>query len=268
MQRRAAAVSAVVLLLITAGSYAYIGMAEEPEITVEGDHTLSQSETLEVGGTTYTVSSLSDGRATFAWTVEAATYTQQWANNTTVEYGNESYLVVIPNESDPQQFTLREDLNVTAILEQDSDVENETVTIEGERQVVYSENNSYVPLSEYLPEPSTVDFEEGQTWDFRGNQTTVSNLTRERAVLTWTAPRDKSVSAAEGANVTLGDTTYLAHFPSGSEVVLSTNFHEYQESVDRNQYFTERVNGLWGVSILSGLTAILLLGMAYLPSRY
>lgn len=30
----------------------------------------------------------------------------------------------------------------------------------------------------------------------------------------------------------------------------------------------ERISGLWGVSILSGLTGIVLLGTAYLPSRY
>jgi hypothetical protein len=267
MQRRAAAVSAVVLLLITAGSYAYIGVVEEPTVSVEGDHTLRAGETLAAGGTSYEVSSLSDGRVTFAWTEEAATYTETWANNTTVDYGDLSYVVAIPNETEPQAFTLREQLNVSAILAADPDVEDETVVIEGERQVVYAENNSYRPLAEYLPERQTVTFDAGEVLDYRGNETTVS-ITREEATFTWTAPRQHTVSASEGANVTLGGSTYLAHFPSGTEVVLSTNFQEYRASVDRTEYFTERVNGLWGVSILSGLTALLLLAMAYLPSRY
>ncbi len=30
----------------------------------------------------------------------------------------------------------------------------------------------------------------------------------------------------------------------------------------------ERINGLWGVVILSGLAAVFLLGTSYLPSRY
>ena len=268
MQRRAAAVSAVVLLLITAGSYAYIGMAEEPTVSVEGDHTLSAGDSLEAGETTYNVSSLSDGRVTFAWTEEAATYTETWAHNTTVEYRGETFVVDIPNESAPTTFMLVEDLNVSGILASDPEVEDETVMIEGEEQVVYAEDDTSQPLSEYLRDPGTVQFEQGEHFDYLGNETNVSSVTADAATLTWTAPRDKSVSASEGANVTLGDTTYLAHFPSGSEVILSTNFEEYQHEVEQGQYFTERVNGLWGVSILSGLTAILLLGLAYLPSRY
>ena len=168
----------------------------------------------------------------------------------------------------PTTFMLVEDLNVSGILASDPEVEDETVMIEGEEQVVYAEDDTYQPLSEYLRDPGTVQFEQGEHFDYLGNETNVSSVTADAATLTWTAPRDKSVSASEGANVTLGDTTYLAHFPSGSEVILSTNFEEYQHEVEQGQYFTERVNGLWGVSILSGLTAILLLGLAYLPSRY
>jgi len=258
----------VVLLLITAGSYAYIGMAEEPEVSVEGDHTLSAGESLSAGETTYNVSSLSDGRVTFAWTVEAATYTETWAHNSTVEYRGESFVVDIPNESAPTTFMLTEKLNVSAILADDPEVKDETVMIDGEEQVVDAENNSYQPLSEYLRDPATVQFETGEHFDYLGNETNVTSVTQDAATLTWTAPRQNTVTGEEGGNVTLGDTTYLAHFPSGQEVILSTNFEEYQHSVERNSYFTERVNGLWGVSILAGLTAIFLLGLAYLPSRY
>lgn len=31
---------------------------------------------------------------------------------------------------------------------------------------------------------------------------------------------------------------------------------------------TERINGLWGVTILSALAAVVILGGSYLPSRY
>jgi hypothetical protein len=270
MQRRAAAVSAVVFLLLAAGSYAYIGVAEEPDISVEGEHTLEPGGSFTGSdGTTYHATGFGDGSATVYTVVEASTYTQSWTNNSTVSYDGVEFRVHIPNTSSPQEVTLRETLDVSGILQNDSAVENETITREdGEEYVVYRANGSTVPLSEYLPEPREETFVLDQQFTYEGNQTTVSTIEVSAATLTWTAPRNVTNSLSEGTNVTL-DQKYVAHFPADSNsVVLSTNFEAYQHDVERQSYFTERVNGLWAVAILGALTAIFLLAMAYMPSRY
>jgi hypothetical protein len=50
-------------------------------------------------------------------------------------------------------------------------------------------------------------------------------------------------------------------------VLLSQDRAGYQQDLRKQAYFTERMNGLKGVLILSISTVILLLGMAYLPRR-
>jgi len=267
MQRRAAAVSVAVLLLLSAGSYAAIGFVEEPTVSVDGPHELRAGDSFTgTDGQTYVASAAGDGSATFAWTVQSSTYTAEWANGSEVTYDNGTWVVDIPGES-PEQFTLREVQDVAAILAADDAVANETVSIDGTPHVDYLENDSYVPLAEYLPAKETVTVDAGATFQYAGNETTVTDLTADAATLTWTAPRQMTAEAEDGGNVTL-DRQYLAHFPGDGSVVLTTNFAAYQEEVDRANYFNERVNGLWAVSILTGLTAILLVGMAYLPSRY
>ena len=50
-------------------------------------------------------------------------------------------------------------------------------------------------------------------------------------------------------------------------VVLSTDTDAYQAQVERQDYYKERMNGLWGISILSGLAGVFVIGLAYLPTR-
>lgn len=69
-------------------------------------------------------------------------------------------------------------------------------------------------------------------------------------------------------NVTIGDQTYLVFFPNNDTVYLTQQFEAYDRQTAEIDQHHVHVNGLWGVSILSGLAAFALLGMAYLPSRY
>ncbi|WP_158058492.1 hypothetical protein [Halorussus halophilus] len=276
MQRRAAAVYAVLFLVVAAGAYALIGAAEEPQIDVQGQ-SYAQNDTITEGGRTYTVASASDGEGTLEWTNESAAYSATWSNNTTVQMANnETYRVLIPNESDPGQFTLRQEFNLS----------DNTTTVQqgGTTYVVVNEtdgnqsegNKSLVPVDEYKRQqfgtPENRTYNEGQTFQYEGNQTTVSNITADSATLTWTAPRVNTVSVSAGANVSLGptgqNTSYVAYFPSNSDgFVLSPQTGEYQTQENEISHFNERIAGLWGVVILSFLTVVLLLGMAFLPNK-
>jgi hypothetical protein len=265
MQRRAAAVSAAVFLLVAAGAYASIGAVEAPAVDVEAAETLSPNETITVDDRTYTLSSVTGSAATFARTNESARYTDTLANNSTVTYQEESYRVLAAEGDD--QFTLEETLNVTQILRADPDVENELLTgDDGRRYVRYTDESTEL-LDEYLPDPERVLFAEGDEYPHENTTTTVTDVTPEAVTLAWTAPRTTTVQASDGSNVTLGDTTYLAFVEAG-QVELSQNFAEYRADQNRVDYYHERVSGLWAVSILGSLAAVFLTGAAYLPSRY
>jgi hypothetical protein len=67
--------------------------------------------------------------------------------------------------------------------------------------------------------------------------------------------------------VSLDGARCIVHFPNNSTAVLSEDVEGYLEDTNRQDYFTERKNGLWGVSIVSFATAVILLGSAYLPVK-
>lgn len=78
----------------------------------------------------------------------------------------------------------------------------------------------------------------------------------------------QSASVGQHGTVTLSGETFFVHFDSADQIVISGDFVELRQyNYDTNQYHTH-TNGLWGTSILSGIVAILLFGMAYMPSRY
>lgn len=182
---------------------------------------------------------------------------------------SDNYRVFIANGSaaNISEFRLTQEFNVTALLTGDPAVFNETFTRDDITYVTYRENDSNVPLDAYLPDPVNVTFEEGAEIGFQGNQTTVANITAERALMEWFGPQTNTIDLSEGANITLGETTYVVHFPNNSSVQITSDYAAYQAELDRQDQFTERMNGFWGIAILGSLTAIILLGAAYLPSR-
>lgn len=269
MQRRAATVYAVLFLVVAAGAYSLIGTAQQPQIDLEGE-SYAENDTLTVNGYEYTFASVGDGEATVERTNESARYTESFENNSTVELAdNSTYRVLIPNTSDPNEFTLREEQELG---ENVSTVEqNETTYV----VVDEGENKTLVPVEEYkrqeFGEPDTRNHSEGNTFEYRGNETTVENVTADAATVTWTAPRTLETSFGEGENVDLGpegdNETYVAHLPEEGTVVLSQNQDEYQTQVEEIDQFNERIAGLWGVVILSVITVILLIGLAFLPNK-
>lgn len=280
MQRRAAAIYFAFFLVLGASSYAVIAVAHQPSIDLQAQ-SYAPGDTLTVDGQTFTVESISSGsggggghgggggapQATITWTNKSAKFTAKLANNSTVPYRDGTYRVLVPNTTGPARFTLEEEFNVSSILQGDPAVYNETVTIDGEPHVTYRENNTNAPLAEYLPEPRRAQFSEGDTVDYQGNTTTVSNVTTEHVLLVWTGSKSNSATVSEGQNATLGTTSYVAHFPADKRVVLSTDHRAYQLGVARQDTFHMRMNGLWAVVYLSGLAVVLIAGLAYMPVR-
>lgn len=266
MQRRAAAVSVAFFLVISAGAYAVIGAAQQPAISLENpEHVVQGGDEVEVGGTTYTFTEVTDGSATATWTNQSARYTATLENGSVVQYQGANYTVHPASGEDPTRFRLVE--NQTVDRPTTTQNGTEYVIVEGENG-----NRTLVPRDEYLPEPQEHVFAEGDSFDYQNNTTTVADVTRAGVTLEWFAPRTNEVTFSEGANTTLSGTKYIAHFePTGNggyELQFTDRYQEYEDDVAAQEYFQERINGLWGVSILAALAAILLLMLSFLPPRY
>ncbi|WP_058993168.1 hypothetical protein [Haloarcula sp. CBA1127] len=288
MQRRAAAAYFAFFLVISVAAYAYIGVAESqrPAVSLDADAELTNESTFTVDGTEYTATNIhmSGGgggghggggggsmAADLSWTNESSQYTATLEHNATTTYQNDTYRV--HTDSNESTVTLEEELNVSALLAEDSSVKNTLATQNGTEYVVYQSNNTQVPLSEWLPEPETVTFTTGDTYPYATDsgtqETTISEVTDSGATLEWFAPRENTVELSEGGNVTLNEQQFFTHFPDHStvQIVPIQQYDQYQATLDQQDYFHERKNGFWGVSILSGIAAVLMLGMAYMPVR-
>jgi hypothetical protein len=287
MQRRAAAAYFAFFLVISVAAYAYIGVAESqrPAVSLDADAELTNESTFTVDGTEYTATNIhmSSGgggghgggggsmAADLSWTNESSRYTATLEHNTTTTYQNESYRVY--TDGNESTVTLEEEFNVSALLVADPSVQNTLATQNGTQYVVYRSNNTQAPLSEWLPEPETVSFTTGDTYphatDSGTQEATISEVTDSGATLEWFAPRENTIELSEGGNVTLSGQQFFTHFPDHStvQIVSVQQDGQYQATLDRQDYFHERKNGIWGVSILSGIAAVLMLSMAYMPVR-
>lgn len=282
MQRRAAAVYFVLLVVVGAGAYAFlqVGMAE-PEVSVQGP-TYGNGDDLTVEGRTYTVGGLSaeseDGETSYSgeltWFNESHRESVTLENGSTTAYRGGEYRVTIANETDVSEFGLVEVQNVSAILADDPEVEDQVAEQDGTEYVFYT-NGSRQRLSAYLPEPERLGpFAEGGTieWPLENETVTadVETVTQESATLSWSAPREETVDLEQGSNVTLAGVDHLVHFESGDGVqVLPTEeyYDDYAQELERVEAFHERKAGFWGVVILSFLGGIVLLSSALMPVR-
>ncbi|MFB6117424.1 hypothetical protein [Halosegnis sp.] len=283
MQRRVAAIYFVFFVVLGASAYSVLAVAEQPAVDVPGETYTNGSE-FAVGGQEYTVvvemqESEGGGHGggggaepvgELVYLNESARMTATWDNESTVTYRGEEYRVEL--NADASRVRLVETFDVPARLQNDSAVYNETTTIEGVEYVTYRENDTNVRLDEYLPKPTTYTFEVGDTIEYDGETTTLESVDTSAATLAWTAPEQQSITLEEGANVTLADgNQYYAHFKTHGElrvtIAPTTTYSDYQGDLARQEYFHERQNGLWGVIILSGIAAFLIISMAYMPVK-
>ncbi len=278
MQRRVAAVYFVLFVLVGAGAYGFIqvGMSE-PTVDLDGP-TYTEGDDLTVGDRTYTVDSVSTedgevarlaGDADLVWFNESGRGTTTLENGSTVERDSGEFRVVVTGD---ESFALVEERNVSAILAADPDVENQTVTRDGEEFVVSRDDESIQPLSEYLPEPDRLEFSVGDSFEYQAEDVTarVDGVSAEGVALSWEDPGEETVTVSAGANTTLNGVEYFAHFPSENRVqILRTDqqYGAYVAELGAIEYWHERQNGVWGVVILSFVTSVILAATAYLPAK-
>ncbi|MFC7132921.1 MULTISPECIES: hypothetical protein [Salinibaculum] len=287
MQRRAAAVYFVLFLVIGGGAYGFmqVGMSA-PTVDFEDATTYSEGDTLTVGGTTYTVTTVEaetesgghGGGTSVSYTGELTTLnesnmeTATLENGSTVPFREGTYTVTVANETNVSEFSLVETQNVTAIIANDSDATTIVTDDETGERFVRFQNGSTALLSEYLPTPDTATRAVGDEFFYAEENvtTTVDAVTQSEVTLTWNNPANESIEFGEGGNITLGGESFFGHFPSEDTVqVLRSDqyYSQYQTVLDNIDYFHERTNGMWGIVIVSFLAAIVLVSAAYLPNK-
>jgi len=184
MQRRAAAVYIALFLVVGAGAYGFMGLTEEPSVSLSGE-AYAAGDTLTVADRTYTVASVDgsgDGSGELTWTDPGAEFTATLENGTTVSplsvtwdgqaarwsetlapsaefpYGNGTYSVSVNTSADPPTATLTHVENASV---------NESVAVE-------------------------------DTLSYRGNETTVTAIDDAGVTLTWGEPYLVSVPNVSG----------------------------------------------------------------------
>ncbi|SEL27088.1 hypothetical protein [Haloferax larsenii] len=284
MQRRAAAISVVFFLVIGAGAYSLIATASTPTIGFENpEYSLAQGDEFTVAGSeqTYTVSAVTEeeesgghgGGTTLVrsgeitYVNDSARFTETWDNGSTVTLDGTDWRVEVPNASDPSEATLVELRNNTAILMNDPNADNETITRDGQKYVVINDSE-LVPAAEYFPANETRTVAEGDSLTYDETQMTVATVESSGVTLEWFDSEENTISVGDEANVTIGGEKFLALFPDDSTLVLTQNYESYERQTTEIDEFHETENGLWGVAIASFSMVILLIGMAFLPSRY
>lgn len=263
MQRRAATVSVAVFLLLAAGAYSYIGVAQQPAISLEDpDIKVSAGEPLTIDGTTYEFTEDDSGSIVGSWVNDSARYTETWSVNDTVGYQGDNYTVAIPEQSDYDEFELREVQTVDRPTVEQNGTEYVIVEEDGDRRLVERD--------EYVGDQMVFVFLEGDRVDRpnNDNETRVGGVTEESATIEWFSPRTNELAFTEGENTTIGGTPYLAHYANDGTLELTTDYQDYHSDVEAQEEFHERTNGLWGIVILSGCVIALLVMLAFMPSRY
>jgi hypothetical protein len=171
------------------------------------------------------------------------------------------------NATNVSSFTLRQQFETSTRLRNDPSVADVPLTGENGTQYVRYRNGTTQPLDEYLPAPTVRNVSVGDSFPYKNNSTTIQSVNTSGAALAWRGELTRSQDFEEGTNVTLGGTTYVAHFPENSTVTLSQNVSAYQAEQEDVTRFNNRILGLWGVVIISLFAAILLVALAYMPVR-
>lgn len=267
MQRRAAAIYAAFFVLLAAGAYGTIGVAQEPTVGIQNpEYSLTTGDTVTIGGTEYQVDEVNDDRANLVWVEDGIEFTETWGNGSTVTLDGTEFTLRIDTSRDSPEAVL------TEVQELDENVT--TTEVDDEVFVVVQDNGEQrlVPRDEYIRQvqgpPEMRSFDEGDRVDYQGERTVISQVTNESVTLTWTGSQENTVRVQHAGVTTLGGQDFIAHISDGSTIELSRDIKRYRTQEATLEKFHERINGLWGVSIISSLAAMLLLGLAYLPSRY
>jgi len=168
---------------------------------------------------------------------------------------------------EPTSFTLVEVIDRQAILDDDPDAQNETVEVDGVESVIV--NNETVPVDEYFDEPLTVNYSEGDSFSYNNQDVTVSEVTPNDVTLTWIQDETRTEDLQQGGMIELADgNEYLTFFPGSNTVMLTMDTTSYDQQVEAQQQFGDRVTGLTYTIVTSLIFVFSLIAFAFLPSRY
>ncbi|MGM0605769.1 MAG: hypothetical protein ACQETB_08870 [Halobacteriota archaeon] len=281
MQRRAVAVYVALFLLVSVASYALIATAEAPTISLENaDHELSEGDSFDIDGVTYAVESVgtetddeeTQYAGTIEWTESDVEQSEIWNNESTIEYRDGEWTVLVDSGEEPTGFTLQEVVDRTAILESDPDARNETVEADDDTESVIVTDETgqevLVPADEYFPAPQTEQYTEGDTVEYAETTVTIDAVDSGSVTVVWSSDETRSADLAQGEVVTLGGNEYLAYFSTADTVLLTQDISEYEAQVSSIETYEDRVSGFWYVIVASLVIATLLVLLGMLPSRY
>lgn len=267
MQERAATALVVFFLVILAGAGVMYVAAAPPDVTVDDpDFALSEGDDLTIDDRTYTITAVGDDDGSAEWIDEYVEFTDTWDHGSAVELDNVTYTVLIDANATPPTMTLEE------YFELDDNVTVEE--IDGEEYVVVTDNDEpqLIPRDEYVRqefgEPERIEYTEGDQFDIDDTTVTLAEIRNESAVLTWTADVSEDVSFDHGALVMLGpdDTEFMAHI-DGGQVYLTQDVEGYEDQLAAVDRFHERMEALFGIGLISAVSAGLILILAMNPVR-
>ncbi|MFC6754496.1 hypothetical protein [Halorubrum tibetense] len=280
MQRRAVAVYVALFLLVASVAGVLVVTAEDPQVSLDNpDYELSEGDTFVVDGEEYLVSGITvtegeddeeDEITAQIEREEVVEQTETWANESTVEVDEREWQVRITGD-DPDSFTLIEVLDREAILAEDDTADNETVDRDGEEFVVITDEEGesrLVPADEYFPAPEERTYDVADEFAYADTTVAVDSVTPDEVVIGWMGPQTTTIDVAQESTVTVGETEFIAHFPNDSTLTLSTDIDAYDAQLADIERFDQQNDGLWRVLIISVLSSLVLVAVAFMPSRY
>ncbi|MDZ5812310.1 hypothetical protein U4E84_13255 [Halorubrum sp. AD140] len=267
------AVYVALFVLIAGGAGVLTATAESPEIGFENpDFEVSENDTVEVDGESYTVAGISEGEDGMMGTLEqeeTVERSETWENESTIELDDREWRVEITGD-EPSEFTLVEVLDREAILEEDDSADNETIERDDGEYVAVTEDNetTLVPVDEYFPAPEEQSYATGDSLEYDDRTVTVDEITADQAVVVWEGTQTNTVEIEEETPVTIGETEFVATFPDDSTMALSSDIEGYEAQVAEIDQFDQYTDGLTRVVVLAFLSVLLLLAAAFVPTRY
>ena len=277
MQRRAVAVYVALFLLVASVAGVLVVTGESPEVAFDNpDHELSEGDPFTVEGDEYTLAAITveeddeegeviTGQIERERTVEQS---ETWANESIVEIDDREWSVRVDGED---SFSLVEEQDFEALLAEDPNADNETVERDGEEFVVVTDEDDETRLvspDEYFPAPEERSYDVGDELAYNDVTVTVDSVTSDEVTAVWMGPETLTIGVEQESMVTIGDTEFMAHFPDASALTLSTDIDSYDTQIAQIEQFDQYGDGLWRVVIISVLSAMTLVGMAFMPSRY
>ena len=271
MQRRTAAIYAALLLLLAAGSYATIGAVEAPVISITNpEYSYASGDQATLNNKAYTVSAVTSDFAELEWIDESIVKTETWEADDTIKIGESDFLIGPLSTVDSMTSTF-----ILTEVRPIGDVE--TVTVNSQTYVILqtdsntSSEPSLLLKEDYLTDkygPATqIELSIGDIIEYDSKPTLIADVSDQIITVSWSSPKTNTLAISEGDIIDSNGISYVAHFENYM-LHLSSDVDDYERQASVIEKFYERINGLWGISILGSLASILLLSMAYLSSRY